>query len=55
VTIGYNLTNFLRRLATPEPVKDWSLTSQQERLIKIIAKLARHGHSLADQIAEVGS
>ena len=24
---GYNLGNFLRRLATLEPIRDWSLTS----------------------------
>jgi hypothetical protein len=27
--------NFLRTLATPEPIKDWSLTSLKEKLIKI--------------------
>jgi hypothetical protein len=30
----YNLGNFLRTLATPEPIKDWSLTSLKEKLIK---------------------
>jgi hypothetical protein len=25
--IAYNLGNFLRTLAMPEPIKDWSLTS----------------------------
>ena len=25
--LAYNLGNFLRTLATPEPIKDWSLTS----------------------------
>ena len=24
---AYNLGNFLRTLATPEPIEDWSLTS----------------------------
>jgi hypothetical protein len=37
--LAYNLSNFLRRLATPEPIKDWSLTSLKERLIKISAKV----------------
>ena len=32
--------NFLRTLATPEPIKEWSLTSLQEKLIKIGAKVA---------------
>jgi hypothetical protein len=44
VTIGYNLINFPRRPATPEPIKDLSLTRQKERLIKTIAELGRRGH-----------
>jgi hypothetical protein len=36
--LAYNLGNFLRTLATPEPMKDWSLTSLKEKLIKIGAK-----------------
>ena len=37
--LSYNLGNFLRTLATPEPIKDWSLTSLKEKLIKIILNL----------------
>jgi hypothetical protein len=33
--LAYNLGNFLHTLATPEPIKDWSLTSLKEKLIKI--------------------
>ena len=33
--LAYNLGDFLRTLATPEPIKDWSLTSLKEKLIKI--------------------
>ena len=40
--LAYNLDNFLRTLATPEPIKDWSLTSLKEKLIKIGAKVVRH-------------
>src|SRR5215831_6867715 len=29
--LAYNLGNFLRTLATPEPLKDWSLTSLKEK------------------------
>jgi hypothetical protein len=29
--LAYNLGNFLRTLATPEPIKDWSLTSLKEK------------------------
>src|ERR1700704_1479666 len=37
--LAYNLGNFLRTLATPEPIKEWSLTSLKEKLIKIGAKI----------------
>ena len=40
--LAYNLGNFLRKLATPEPIKDWSLTSLKEKLIKIGAKVVSH-------------
>ena len=33
--LAYNLGNFLRTLATPRPISDWSLTSLKEKLIKI--------------------
>jgi hypothetical protein len=39
-------------LATPEPIKDWSLTSLKERLIKIGAKLVSHGRYVVFQMAE---
>ena len=29
--LAYNLGNFLRALAAPEPIKDWSLTSLKEK------------------------
>ena len=51
--LAYNLGNFLRTLATPEPVKDWSLTSLREKLIKIGAKVVSHGRYIAFQMAEV--
>jgi Transposase DDE domain group 1 len=40
--LAYNLGNFLRTLATPQPIKDWSLTSLKEKLIKIGAKVVSH-------------
>jgi len=40
--LACNLGNFLRTLATPEPIKDWSLTSLREKLIKIGAKVQPH-------------
>ena len=39
------------RLATPEPIKDWSLTSLKEKLIKIGAKVVSHGRYVAFQMA----
>jgi hypothetical protein len=49
----YNLGNFLRTLATPEPIKDWSLTSLKEKLIKVGAKVVSHGRYVVFQMAEV--
>jgi hypothetical protein len=51
--LAYNLGNFLRTLATPEPIKDWSLTSLKEKLIKTGAKIVSHGRDVAFQMAEV--
>jgi hypothetical protein len=51
--LAYNLGNFLRTLATPESMKDWSLTSLRDKLIKIGAKVIRHGRYVAFQMAEV--
>jgi len=34
--------NFLRTLATPEPIKDWSLTSLKEKLIKVVELAGPH-------------
>src|SRR5271157_5985474 len=51
--LAYNLGNFLRTLATPEPIKDWSLTSLKENLIKICAKVVSHSRYVAFQMTEV--
>src|SRR5262245_34356541 len=51
--LAYNLGNFLRTLATPEPIKDWSLTSLEDKLIKIGAKVVSHGRYVIFQMAEV--
>lgn len=51
--LAYNLGNFLRTLATPEQIADWSLTSLKEKLIKIGAKIISHGRYVAFQMAEV--
>lgn len=51
--LAYNLGNFLRTLATPEPIKEWSLTSLREKLIKIGAKVVSHGRYVTFKMAEV--
>ena len=51
--LAYNLGNFFRRLALPEAIKRWSLTSVQTRLIKIGGRLVRHARRLVFQLAEV--
>ncbi len=53
--LAYNLGNFLRTLATPEPIKDWSLTSLKEKLIKIGAKVVSHRRHVAFQMADVAT
>jgi hypothetical protein len=45
--LAYNPGNFLRTLATPEPITDWSLTSLREKLIKN----RREGRQLLSLIA----
>ena len=51
--LAYNLANFMRTLALPEAIKQWSLTSLREKLVKIGAKVVHHGRYLIFQMAEV--
>jgi hypothetical protein len=51
--LAYNLGNFLRRLALPNGVKHWSLTTLREKLIKIGAKVVTHARYVVFQMAEV--
>jgi hypothetical protein len=51
--LAYNLANFLRSLALPDPIAQWSLSTLREKLIKIGARIVRHGRYLAFQLAEV--
>jgi hypothetical protein len=50
--LAYNLGNFLRTLATPEPIREWSLTTLKEKLIKIGARVVSHGRYIAFQMAD---
>ena len=51
--LAYNLANFLRCLTLPEAVSHWSMTTLRDRLVKIGAKIVRHGRSITFQMAEV--
>jgi hypothetical protein len=51
--LTYNLGNFLRRLALPPEMAQWSLTTLREKLVKIGARLTRHARRLILQMAEV--
>ena len=48
-----NLGNFLRPLPLPETVEHWSLTPLREKVIKVGAKVVRHGRYGTFQMAEV--
>ena len=51
--MAYNLGNFLRTLALPTAIPDWSLASLREKVVKIGAKVVAHGRYLVFQMAEV--
>jgi hypothetical protein len=51
--LAYNLANFLRTLALPVEVEQWSMTTLRDRLVKIGAKVVRHSRSITFQMAEV--
>jgi hypothetical protein len=51
--LAFNLGNFLRRLALPASVKQWSLTTLRDKLIKIGATIVHHTRYVIFQLAEV--
>lgn len=51
--LAYNIGNFMRALVMPKTAEPWSLTSLREKLIKIGAKVVRHGRYVTFQLAEV--
>ena len=51
--LAYILGNFMRTLALPDPVSHWSLTTLREKLVKVGAKVVRHGGYVIFQMAEV--
>lgn len=50
---AYNLANFMRTLALPKEVEHWALTTLREKLVKIGARIVRHGRYADFQLAEV--
>ena len=53
--LAYNLSNFLRRLALPASVRDWTLTTLLVKLIKTRAKAVHHARYVIIQLAEVAA
>ncbi len=51
--LAYNLGNSLRRLVLPRSVRQWSLTTLREKLIKIGSKVVTHSRYVIFQMAEV--
>jgi hypothetical protein len=51
--LAYNLANFLRTLALSPEIAQWSMSTLCDRLVKIGAKIVRHGRSVIFQMAEV--
>ena len=50
--LAYNMGNFLRTPALPDEVEHWSMTTLRDKLIKIGAKVVRHGRYVTVQLAE---
>ena len=51
--LAYNLANLLRSLVLPDPIAQWSLSTLREKLVKIGARIVRHGRYHVFQLAEV--
>ncbi|HCO96962.1 MAG TPA: hypothetical protein DIU00_23990 [Phycisphaerales bacterium] len=48
-----HIGNFLRRLALPKRVKEWSLRTLRVKLIKIGAKVVKHARYVTFQMVDV--
>ncbi len=49
--LAYKIGNFFRRLALPKSVKQWSLRTLRDKLIKIGAKVVSHSRYVIFQMA----
>jgi len=52
--LAYNLANFMRTLALPQEVEHWWLTTLREKLVKIGARIVRHGRYVVFQLGRGG-
>ena len=53
--LAHNVDNFLRSLALPAPVREWSLRSVQVKLTKMAGRLVRNARWLVFQLAQVAA
>jgi hypothetical protein len=53
--LAYNLGNSLRCLSLPKSVKQWSLITLKDKLIKIGANVISHSRYVIFQMAEVST
>ena len=53
--LAYNLANFLRSISLPSEIAQWTLRTLRERLVRIGARIVRHGRYLVFQLAEVAA
>ncbi len=51
--LAHNLANVMRMLALPKEMEHSSLTTHREKLVKIGAKVVRHGRYVTFQLADV--
>ena len=51
--LAHNLANFLRHLVRPKPIRGWTLTTLQENLLRIGAKVVADAKCVTFQLAEV--
>jgi hypothetical protein len=51
--LAYNLGNFLRQMALPKSIRQWTMTTLREKVIKIGAKVVCHARYVIFQMAEV--
>jgi hypothetical protein len=51
--LAYNIANFLRTLALPKEIEQWSLTTLREKLVKIGARIGAPRRYVVFQLAQV--